>query len=1417
MALLKTFRLTPNTVASTGSPQVQPLNDSPVAEAKKFSTGPNVTQNATDATISNISAISQVKPNSSKTSGFTVVSNSSINTLAKQLISDPTFIIPQFQSKKTRILPSFLAQKKSESRRDSSDDSIANVRKFEPYEKLTGISHDRPEIIMLSDFSPLFNKNVIADNRQFSDLLKDGGINPYFTDAGWFFDTQIQLRNLLVSNVVSSHLKIRKKDPEFVKISNQRRGNFDDTLSDLSTASSFLLDLVDRVNKIKNQLDLRDDIFIVDIPVLVGGHLKNHTKSAGRLKIPNKKDSTPNDSELLAIITKYVPTKYDIPNALERLGYGSESTTSIFSSTKLWLQLLLEYKSILRDHSLEFLDIEPSSQRNDTSPMVLNFSREKLFGILPQDPPGMPSFQEFLAIQKPAIPGLIRTVERAFNVIYERVTFKTEEEHISALANFLSKEFRYSWGLSDTKVRSVLTNFYQYQINDTGNLQLFDAIVGQFPNNVSEFPAIETPSLAHNAYKQLADNIAVLNFESKYIEGDNGVLTPGATAYIDDIFRTDGQSFNVERLIAFARSFDLSFKAFNTIINGMNLLGSFSTIKNQAHSWEENTFGNPLNIIQGFVKHLIDDNGNVKKDVTDDKLTALFTLAATNPRIKSLLFTIVANQISRSTIAGVPSFASLPFSDNTPATDAVIDMIVNELASIVKVTKQTTNTSLTQALFNLKKPPPGLKRPNPPSYFSISAHDISTAIKSKFGLMARIRSLLEFSVNIFKKNERVFLGDRARYSGNLDSVTIMIMFDMFVRGIALFGNTQFMGRFSSGGRTLRPASANYIVSTQPKNRNQSKNDIINRLSKELTLTHQLSFCVLNTLDKLPKAVKGMINYLEDPTTVKNLKEISGVLDDQQMLEMLMNEHQIQMFGANVRDIIGKFSQKGRLGLTYRGFDVDGDGDFDANDQIKVLDESGVNPLLRDAIYATFGSSDFALEKAFNKKIITVGIPLGFSRRLKQKVNLSTQRKTSFKYKQNDIVNVTVYKIDMLNQDLIYKPKKFLFELSRFPVRDATKYKPISDEATQEVIMSSIPTRDFEEAQEEGSADLMYWNPKGSLNVSDALNASTYDFLTVEEKSNIIKNHITSYLLEVYLRVMTGISTAEIHFDIKEPPRPISADYTEQMIQAHFLSLSSFANIKNATTFRTTSGQSISGLKKVSKQNIGPVGGLMFSTTLPKKLIPLPGDSSKPPSQAQPTYSTAAGRPFTFSLFGGIKIPSISGLNPSPSKKGSLKKPKYSGSSSNIDYRKIPFLLQQLKTVSATTRMVTTMSDGLAISKQLLMPKQFDRVFNIVVDPDEFELDYEKTTKNPQGSRSFREMLSRGDVVLSDTSEIDRRYNQRLPLSSGARRRTGRLGFAGSPEPSPVANYKFRDRDKNEGDLSFEKYFVTVETYDEEGV
>lgn len=266
------------------------------------------------------------------------------------------------------------------------------------------------------------------------------------------------------------------------------------------------------------------------------------------------------------------------------------------------------------------------------------------------------------------------------------------------------------------------------------------------------------------------------------------------------------------------------------------------------------------------------------------------------------------------------------------------------------------------------------------------------------------------------------------------------------------------------------------------------------------------------------------------------------------------------------------------------------------------------------------TSGLALDNQFanyagnNKRILSVGLPPRLARNI-----LGAPGKNAGGFYteilKSNIIKISVYKNDVLNPGIVFRPKTFLFEVNRFPTRIVSNWQLNSDNAKL--------------SYEQFSSK--FFNPfTGKFLLHRNIIEAFEDYgnlLTSEIKQEIYRNHAYSFFLEQYIKWFTNSGPEELRF------------YRyNSFFDNKFTSTSQFNRYLSTTQ---------------NKFDLSNIYGDTIPTGLenPEKLV----------SDAQNSV------------------------------KSYLKK-----------------------------EMLLTSVDEL--KKRIFMPKKFDRVFNLIVDPDDFEIE-----------------------------------------------------------------------------------------------
>jgi hypothetical protein len=82
--------------------------------------------------------------------------------------------------------------------------------------------------------------------------------------------------------------------------------------------------------------------------------------------------------------------------------------------------------------------------------------------------------------------------------------------------------------------------------------------------------------------------------------------------------------------------------------------------------------------------------------------------------------------------------------------------------------------------------------------------------------------------------------------------------------------------------------------------------------------------------------------------------------------------------------------------------------------------------------------------ARNSKIVTIGIPTGFSKKLADRVSITNLNRQGANTKQSDVIAVNIYPNDIRFGEIVLKPFTYLFDLSLFLGKKQNSRSALSD-------------------------------------------------------------------------------------------------------------------------------------------------------------------------------------------------------------------------------------------------------------------------------------------------------------------------------------------------------------------------------------
>lgn len=184
----------------------------------------------------------------------------------------------------------------------------------------------------------------------------------------------------------------------------------------------------------------------------------------------------------------------------------------------------------------------------------------------------------------------------------------------------------------------------------------------------------------------------------------------------------------------------------------------------------------------------------------------------------------------------------------------------------------------------------------------------------------------------------------------------------------------------------------------------------------------------------------------------------------------------------------------------------------------------VPPQMKELMYSLLTQPQFGeLELADERlKLISVGLPAGFSKRLSDRISREDINKESFFEKQSDVIKINVYKRDARFDDIVFKPKSYIFDLSLFQTTSGMLTSEPRRRENYSRVARRVSLTDYENLLN-----------KQQITIDSIEQDDRYSFLTLRQKQEMLANHLQSSLLELYINYLTGLKVNEKSFLVND--------------------------------------------------------------------------------------------------------------------------------------------------------------------------------------------------------------------------------------------------------------------------------------------
>jgi hypothetical protein len=163
----------------------------------------------------------------------------------------------------------------------------------------------------------------------------------------------------------------------------------------------------------------------------------------------------------------------------------------------------------------------------------------------------------------------------------------------------------------------------------------------------------------------------------------------------------------------------------------------------------------------------------------------------------------------------------------------------------------------------------------------------------------------------------------------------------------------------------------------------------------------------------------------------------------------------------------------------------------------------------------------------NFKVLSVGIPTGFTKALSDRINKGDINNVTFKDRQSDLININVFVRNAKYPELVFKPTKYIFDTSLFLTKKNIINVQPQDGESYLAILNRLMLTDFDNPFSPVEIDLptLRQDPK-------------YGFLTDQQFMELYINHTNSYLFGLYMSLFTGVKPSEDTFTFPEIPERV---------------------------------------------------------------------------------------------------------------------------------------------------------------------------------------------------------------------------------------------------------------------------------------
>jgi hypothetical protein len=949
---------------------------------------------------------------------------------------------------------------------------------------LKGIASQRPEIIVLTDFKPIFENQKI---------LK-------YNNLGYFFDYKFQL------------LKLREKTIENIK--------------KIFTTNPVIKAEYDRITK-----NFQDFVKTEEEKLkLIESFVKIFQSIDKAFQIREIDNSFFTTNNLLTIEEFFI----------RKMNY-SKASYNTFSDTKILYQLLFDLRAASENYSINLLNLIDPDRANDVNSVKIDTTYSKVNNFTFD-------INTLSTRIRGGTPKLSLNEDNFFSFLNSLPS--NLSDRIKICLHSFGRILRVSRGLNKPNVKTMLANNFSVSTD----FNPFDNVIGIIPNDIFTQPLGNGTIASTFLLSDSANpNIKILPFENTIVDDGETKYVPGNVYFKDDIIETT----NTVSLINFGESLvskisNTSF-FYNEIFDFNNLNSNlipqniikivFETIKNTLNYCTSNTTASAESLI----------------------IPALFNLANTDKVLKFYLFQFVlllgliratkeSNfELYRKLKIEIKSLRNFPnveinldLSNEVDQTSTIKNAAIN-LANLITtyvsnvLTENSTLQLNTDATFD---PPPrndGFSSLFLQTNTLISRTLLDTVNATNSNKPNLFKDFLDIA-SIFYNAATPFLNQESEQLTtstylNISLSNIMLLLFEAISSISgkflpikfnLENGKIFEIIYHSKFLKASQRAIEKLLNGLPKNLYSFQTTIVIPFNQGSPSTNEQYILPISTpfltsdeeylrkFDYFYEEYKNLYDSLQgEDSFIQNIISIFDTIS--------FNFNQVKRFAENT------FS---RLTEEQKQIIVENSGiiqpaQFSISKKLlqKLKQENTLTNILKDNEF--YHLSSFVINQNISNdkmKILSVGIPNGFIDNVKERLNkisaINGQEQIIDLKNETNLVSINVYKKSLLNEEIIFKPQKFLFDLTLdvAPYDNAASFDPTDSFENNNKLLKFIQNDD------------LLLTPKTKQQI---LTNDKYKNLSLKVKEEIITNTIKSYLISKYCYLSTGLEIIEEAFPLTD--------------------------------------------------------------------------------------------------------------------------------------------------------------------------------------------------------------------------------------------------------------------------------------------